>query len=309
MKATIGMTNEEIVERWLQHVSNQQGRRPHTIHTYTDVIGHWLEWLDGRPLAEVTPYDVEDFSQRPRRSGQRGAAATCRKDVTVVRRLHAWASERGLPAAPVSTAVAPSVGDRDPKPVDDDDWLRLWHSDLRDEDRVILGVMYFIGLRRIEAAGLRPNEVDVDLKQIRTLRKGGSTRAIEYGAIVDALTYVPNQGIPLGGQEWVPLLEGEVKRRVALGATYLWWESSDDWRNDPLKINKRLRVLLTRAGMDPSSFTPHQLRHSAATNLLRAGVPIEFIADQMSHSSTTMTLRYANTSGQLARWLDSRRKA
>jgi integrase len=51
--------------------------------------------------------------------------------------------------------------------------------------------------------------------------------------------------------------------------------------------NKAWHNLLDRAGLPSLPF--HGLRHSAATALLAAGVPLRTIADRLGHSSITLT--------------------
>jgi integrase/recombinase XerC len=49
--------------------------------------------------------------------------------------------------------------------------------------------------------------------------------------------------------------------------------------------------------------TPHQLRHSAATNLVRAGIPIHLVSSLMNHSNVQTTMGYVSSGGeQLAEW-------
>jgi len=46
---------------------------------------------------------------------------------------------------------------------------------------------------------------------------------------------------------------------------------------------------VARAGLDPSDWTPRELRHSFVSLLSDHGVPIEQIADLVGHSGTTVT--------------------
>ena len=55
-------------------------------------------------------------------------------------------------------------------------------------------------------------------------------------------------------------------------------------------------------------FSPHNLRHSAATNLALAGVPPLIIQKQLNHSSLEMTMHYINAAMLLDRWLDRGRR-
>src|SRR5699024_3169947 len=56
-------------------------------------------------------------------------------------------------------------------------------------------------------------------------------------------------------------------------------------------VNKRLRGFLNRVGA-PDAFTPHGLRHSFVTNLLRAGMPIEMVSELANHPDLSVTMRY-----------------
>jgi len=56
---------------------------------------------------------------------------------------------------------------------------------------------------------------------------------------------------------------------------------------DPSNDRHRLARLSRRAGIDPL-VTPYELRHTAASLLSDAGVPIEVLADLLGHTSTQM---------------------
>jgi integrase len=51
-------------------------------------------------------------------------------------------------------------------------------------------------------------------------------------------------------------------------------------------VNQMVRRLRSRTGID---FTVHMLRHSAATEMIRAGVPIEVAARLLTHRSSVTT--------------------
>jgi len=56
---------------------------------------------------------------------------------------------------------------------------------------------------------------------------------------------------------------------------------------DPSNLRKRLTKLCVRAEIEPP-IVPYELRHTAASLLSDAGVPIEELADFMGHSTTAM---------------------
>jgi integrase len=61
-----------------------------------------------------------------------------------------------------------------------------------------------------------------------------------------------------------------------------WWESRfrDNW----------WLPLLAAAGLGGRGFTPHCVRHTMATHLLRSGVPVTVVSRRLGHASVAMTL-------------------
>jgi site-specific recombinase XerD len=73
--------------------------------------------------------------------------------------------------------------------------------------------------------------------------------------------------------------------------------------NDPDWVNREMRRWNRRAGLGEGDVTPHMLRHSAATNLCRSGLPIHIVRDLMNHSSMAVTQRYVKVgTDAVAEW-------
>jgi integrase len=54
-------------------------------------------------------------------------------------------------------------------------------------------------------------------------------------------------------------------------------------------VRRAFRRLVAKAGLDPGTWTPRELRHSFVSLLSDSGVPIEAIADLCGHAGTTVT--------------------
>ena len=71
---------------------------------------------------------------------------------------------------------------------------------------------------------------------------------------------------------------------------------------DPQHLNNWLDRMTSRAGVP--HIAPHQLRHSCATNLLRAGVPLPIASNLLNHANVHTTMRYMKAGGdELGEWL------
>jgi integrase len=302
--------NQDTLDAFMDHLEHVQRRSPQTVRTYRYTLNYWLDWLGDRPLSEVRPHDVEDWSRRERRPSRRNAggqrrpaANTMRREIVVVRTFHQWAAERGFEAATLLSAHAPSVKRRSPKPIPDELWLRLWRSELFGSDRMMFGLGYFCGLRRIEMVTLHPHDVDLEVGEMTFIRKGGSPEPVEYRLMGRWLDDLP---VREGFTDWLDIFESTVQARQALNAHSVWWESIDFPSADSERLARRLRAALKAVDLPPDAFTLHQLRHSCATNLLRGDCPPHLIRDSLSHASYETTSMYAKTSGQMARELRKR---
>ena len=63
------------------------------------------------------------------------------------------------------------------------------------------------------------------------------------------------------------------------------------------RMGKAFRRAVIRAELDPVMVTPHVMRHTAITNLVKAGVDLPTIQKISGHKTLTMVLRYAHVHG------------
>jgi integrase/recombinase XerD len=151
----------------------------------------------------------------------------------------------------------------------DDETQDLTHI----RNRLMLTILYFTGLRVSELCTLELNQIDFDNHTIRIRGKGDKDRIVLYekntsdllqeyldkrGTIIEYL-FVNNKGKPLTTR-YVELMIKEYA--VCAG------------------ISKRV--------------TPHMLRHSFATHLLKNGVDIRGIQQLLGHSSLSTTQIYTS---------------
>jgi integrase len=302
------------VKLWLDYV--EQSCQPTTLHAYRTLVRQLAVHVDHKPWREVSRADIDAFLARPRKNASGvPSERTAVRDRSIVKSFFLWlAGERLLPRdeLPIYN-LTKTKGRITPKrePVPDDIWLAVWDSGYPTmDDRLWLGLGYFCGLRRREMAQLPPFAVSPRSERrgsgsLRALRKGGGTQSgISYAQICKALTRP--QGVPdlaTKTDEWMDLLESTAKFRHDM--PYLLADSGHDVERSMHTLWRRGRQLQDRVGIPrEQQFSPHNLRHSAATNLALSGVPAHIIQKQLNHSSIEMTMHYINSAMLLERWLD-----
>lgn len=138
-------------------------------------------------------------------------------------------------------------------------------------DRALFGVLLSSAARISEALSLRRDQIQ--LEDLVVIQKGGTEKALMISPT--ALSWVREylgarrDSLP---QLWVS--SGEPRRPLTQHGMRSIWE-----------------LLSEQAGVRP--WTSHQLRHTGATELKRAGIPDLVIADHLGHSNLATLADYA----------------
>jgi integrase/recombinase XerD len=324
LSPTIPARNAAFAAEYLEW-QRKRNRSRETLVAYTDVLNKLLVWLGETPLATASTRQLEGFVERPRarrRPGHptngkmiEGSPATRRRDITVIRSFYKYLTERGyLAVNPALLLVPPTVNNVAPKAIDDNVWRAVWcHPRLTETERVVLALGFFCGLRRQELVDLTPANFDLDGERLVSfVRKGGNEASFPYGSAIRLHAERMPQLVPEGADEVLRQIRAYVEGREGRPFLLAWGDDlgrPDDpalrgrqrldhyqagW-TPPGVVNKRLRTLLRRCGLPADAFSPHALRHSMVTNLLRANVPLQVVSRMASHADLTTTMRYVRT--------------
>jgi site-specific recombinase XerD len=299
----------------LNYLTVSKALAPKTIALYRRLCSSFVdECVQGRALGRVTTAEIEGWLQRPRwgrACGRRAAPATLHRDASTIRGFYGWVHAIGaVRENPAMLVCTPAVHNRQPRPVSDVTFNKLWDT-LDGADAIVLGLAFFGGLRREEITRLRVRNVDVGRhKLVNFVRKGGGEDTLPIGTLLDTF----EQRLPhLGAERWWPLIleriDGRDRARFLIG----WSDVGRPRRSvaaslreadalDPNHVNHWLDRMASRASVP--HIAPHQLRHSCATNLLRAGVPLPIASNLLNHANVHTTMRYMKAGGdELREWL------
>lgn len=247
---------------------------------------------DELPWADVSLEDVERFCRMPLVGTEKvPSQSTRRKRVYALKGFFEFlADHEVIDRDPTRKLRGPGVKIGKPKPIPDDVWLLTWDQDMSIDDRVLLGLGYYAGLRRHELIGIGPHHFDLfDRRLLGFQRKGGAENVVMYGGNNDLVRErLPHLAVRLdefeNDLERLCFARRHEERLIAL-TEHVGIHEPDS------SINRRLTALSQRCRVH---ITPHMLRHSFATNLLRMGVPELVVADQLCHANLQTTRNYAD---------------
>jgi integrase len=288
-----------LSEDWLRHRSGELSASTLEVRTWA-VRQHIAPALGARRVRELTADDVARFLQDLAGAGY--ARATLDKVRGVLVQVLRHAERQGLivrnVAAIVPTPPGPRAGGRS-LTVEQATALLTAARGHPLEAAIVLALT--CGLRPGELLGLHWDDVDLDRKLLRVrravVRIGGS---VQLG---------PTKTASSRRQLRLPGSTADALRRHRDQQDRRRWEMGEAWHDeglvfstgvgtllDPANLRRGLRQVTEKAGL--GRWHPHELRHSAASLLSAAGVPLEEVADVLGHASTrvtSQTYRHATT--------------
>jgi integrase/recombinase XerD len=279
------------IELYIRTHCVARGLRPLTLAAYEDVLEQFHEWarakLADRTPDQLTARDVLAYLQYLREERGNGDSAVNRT-VVVLRRFYAAMVAMGYLEHTANPLVGfPSikaVPRKLPVALSSEQVRRLLAEPQPDtviglRDRALLALLYGTGIRASECAGLRDGQVDLAQLTITVKGKGGHERTIPLNLeLADVLrVYRQARGPAL---PTAPFFRSRFGRPLSRGSIY---ERVHRW-------GQRSRVGFP--------LSPHRLRHTFATHLVRAGVGLVTIRDLLGHRLITSTQIYLHVTAE-----------
>ncbi|MFZ3328271.1 MAG: integrase arm-type DNA-binding domain-containing protein [Methylocella sp.] len=224
-----------------------------------EIVGPWR----GRRLSQITRADIHDLLDG---IVARGSPVTANRTLAWLRRMCAWAIERGL------VEVSPCAGIRAPAPetsrdrvLSDDELKVVWSAAdaLESPYNGFIKLLILTGARRSEVAGMMWREIDFDAK-LWTLPAARAKNSTKYQIpLSDAAVKILRAMPRIAGSDLVFTLSGRVPIR--------------GFHN----VKTRIDALMP-AG---PSWTLHDLRRTFASGCARLGIAVHVVEAALNHRS------------------------
>lgn len=286
------LTVGDLLERWVTDVA--PGRvEPGTVASYRWAVDHLVEGLGSRRLVRLTPEDVEAFLAGKAETLGRSSLVRLR---AVLGQALRWAEKRGHVARNVAALADLPVGARPAtagRATTVDEARRLLDAIAGHRHEALWLLQLTAGLRPGEAAGLRWPDVDVagGVVHVRSSLRWTDGRA----HLAEPKTPRSRRSLVLAPATVAALRAHRRSQRAERLAAGPRW--SPDWPDlvftaelgtplDPANLRRALARVAEEAGL--GGLRPYDLRHSAASLLAAAGVPLERVADVLGHDGLRM---------------------
>ncbi len=289
---------KDAVESFVQHLTVERGVSSNTLAAYRNDLGQLVEFVSSRndhspgirTWADVSDQTISEYVLHLHDLGY--SQSTRARKVASCKSLFGFlVMEDVVENNPTSNLSSPRGGRSLPETLTEDDIDRLLSTASDDapessRDQTMLELLYATGMRVSELISLNLEDVDTDNGYVRCFGKGGKERLLPiYEQAAESLElYVADAR---------PILESE-KSGTAL---FLNRRGSRLTRQGFWLI---LKARAERAGLN-GKITPHTLRHSFATHLLRGGAPLRHVQELLGHASISTTQVYTHLTSEHVR--------
>ncbi|MEE9284977.1 MAG: site-specific tyrosine recombinase XerD [Dehalococcoidia bacterium] len=283
----------EQVLRFLEFLTVEKGFSVNTSDAYHNDLNQLAEFLEPRlgPAARrngwsgITRGILADFVMELRARDY--AATTVARKIAAVKSFFNFLVDEGLVAEdPTEDLASPKVGRPLPKHLSFQEMELLLAQPNKKgrvpealRDKALLHLVYATGMRVTELISLDVGDVNLESGMVRCMGKGSKERIIpvhdEAVSIVD--TYI-RQGRP------------GLVRSILEPALFLNRRGQRLTRQGFWLI---LKNYAAEAGIR-TKISPHVLRHSFATHMLRGGAPLRNVQELLGHANISTTQVYTH---------------
>jgi integrase/recombinase XerD len=270
------------IDVYLDHLRVERALAPNTLEAYARDLGRLAAHMpEGAQASDVDAASIGALLVDNVKTGF-GARSSARQLSALRGFFKFLVKERAIKRDPTALVERPRLGRKLPRVLSFEEVARLLDAPRADtdrgiRDRAMIHLLYASGLRVSELCGVKLGDLDLQTGLVRAFGKGQKRRLVPVGeAALDALaTYMRDVRPKRAGKDPTLFLSPRGRAMTRQG----FW-----------KLLKRYaRIAGIRAPL-----SPHKLRHSFATHLLRGGADLRAVQAMLGHADLGTTEIYTH---------------
>lgn len=271
------------LDKYVNHLIYDKNVSKHTVENYTHRLNNFIDCVGNISVHEIKQMHVLDFRIRLAQQGL--AEKTINYNVIALRSFCKYLAKNDIDTIAPEKIELAKIPPRQVSFLLEDEITRLLEMPLHTErnelrqwrDFAILQTLFGTGLRVSELINLKISDINLQEKQFSVIGKGKKIRSI----------FLTNHAV-FALQQYLNYRVDE--------SEYLFISLAHNSSGNALSRNSVERMIRDYALMAgiTKKVTPHTLRHSFATTLLKNGADIRSVQQLLGHASITTTQIYTH---------------
>lgn len=286
-----------LLDGYLESLRYERGYSEHTIRNYRQDLEAYLRWCTRKDVDPLAATHRQLRAYLGEMDAARYARSTVNRRLSSLRGFYRWMNLVGVTDKdPAEALSGPKQGRHLPQvlkaaemerflsvhgPLDANGEVReQTPEDMRDQ--ALFEFLYACGARISEAAGLTLADVDFNARLVKLFGKGRKERIVPlHDLCIDAMRAYLREARP-------QLIAGKPQ-------TERFFVSN---RGAPMSadaMRKRFKATVRAAGLD-DRLSPHDMRHTFATDLLDGNADLRSVQEMLGHATLSTTQIYTHLS-------------
>lgn len=256
-----------MIQEYITFISKNRGYSQHTVENYRRDLGEFAKWIrqqrTGARWSNITAQDMDEYVRNLCDLGY--APASIKRRVSAVRSIYNYMrSQYLIKVNPAQYTSTPKLAKREPHTVE----VQAITSVMTDSQvslttRVQIAILAETGIRISELMSLHVEDVDELHRQLHITGKGNKERTVIYGECT-----------------------------AKMWATYKGHATGLIFTEDVRTASRNIHFALAKHS-GQKYLSPHIIRHTYATEMVRNGASIYTVRDLLGHESVKTTEQYA----------------
>jgi len=276
----------ELIIEFLRYLLIDKGYSNNTIESYKRDLEKFLDFNKNKNIEDIKNEDLKEYVKYLKEINLNEKSVA--RNISSLKSFYKFLIiEKYINNNPTDALFLPKVKKSLPNTLSEDEVLKLLDIKLTDNfsyrNKAMLELIYATGLRVSELINLKLQDIDLTQDIIRTFGKGSKERVIPIGDY--AKEYL---------EKYIYEYRGSMLKRESCEYLFLNNHGKKMTRQGFFKI---LKKIAKEKGID-KEFSPHTLRHSFASHLLKYGADLRTIQELLGHSDISTTQIYTHITNE-----------
>jgi len=282
---------QKYIQQFLEYLEIERGRSDRTVRNYDFYLQRFADWAKHPHPNKITQDMIRKYRLYLNRSVEGRDSVTLKKStqnyhLIALRTFFKYLSKRDIKTLSADKIELTKTGTRKIEFLEEDELRRMLNATkdtgglIGKRDRAILEMLFSTGLRVSELSQLQIKEVNLRRGEFSVRGKGSKHRVVFLSD--DARDSIKNYlDARKDTSPYLFVSHDRAKHR------------RDSLPISPRSVQRTVERYATAAGIS-KKITPHTLRHTFATDLLRNGADIRSVQAMLGHESITTTQIYTH---------------
>lgn len=275
------MSNYDIITEYELYLKVEKKYSINTINTYITNISSFSEFVN-KNFKKVEEEDIKKYLMHLNKNNI--SEKSVANKISSLKSFYKYLIiEKIVSKSPLDKIELPKIKKTLPKALSIEEVNILLNIPLNDKfdyrNKAMIELLYATGLRVSELVNLKLNNINFDQEYLKTMGKGSKERIVPIGEY--AMYYL---------KYYIDNYRNDFLRDKESEYIFISNQSKKMTRQTFFLL---LKKIAKKEGIK-TDFSPHTLRHSFATHLLRYGADLRSIQELLGHSSISTTQIYTH---------------